>query len=89
MFSSHQKSSHQKSTGTQYTVVVASLVFAFVFSPVVVVMSGSLGYVSLSMALVLSTLGVAVAWFSWKKYSQLTIPSILTPATEPLIRPRS
>lgn len=81
--------SHQKPTGTQYTVVVASLVLAFVFSPALMVMSGPLRYASVSMALVLGTLGLAVAWLSWKKTSQLTIPSIETSAVEPLTPPRS
>lgn len=81
--------SHEKSTGTQYTVVVASLVSAFVFGPAVIVMSGPLGYASASAAFVLAALGLAVAWLNWKRYAQLTIPSIETLATEPLIRPRS
>ncbi len=80
--------SHQKSTGTEYTVVIASLVFAFVFSPVLMIMSGPLRYASVSMALVIGTVGLAVAWFSWMKYSQLTIPSMQASVTEPRIRPR-
>ena len=80
--------SHQKSTGTQYTVVVASLIFAFVFGPAAIVVSRPLGYASLSMAFLLAGLGLAVAWLHWKRYAQLTIPSIQVPATKPLIRPR-
>jgi O-antigen/teichoic acid export membrane protein len=78
--------SHQKSTGTQNTVVVASLVCAFVFSPAVIAMSGPLGYGSASIALALCTVGLAVAWLSWKRYSQLTIPSIEAAAVRPLLR---
>jgi protein-S-isoprenylcysteine O-methyltransferase Ste14 len=78
--------SHQKSTGTQYTAVVASLVFAFVFSPAVIVMSGPFGFASASIVFVLAGLGLAVACLNWKSCAQSTIPSIAIPATEPLIR---
>jgi hypothetical protein len=30
--------------------------------------------------------GLAVAWLSWKRYSQLTIPSIEAAAVRPLLR---
>ncbi len=75
--------SHQKPTGTQYTISVALLAVAFVFSPVVLMMSHPFGYVSASLALVCSLSCVTFAWIHWKKYSQLTIPSLETP------RPRS
>jgi hypothetical protein len=70
--------------------VVASLVFAIVFSPVLMLASGALGYESLSITLALSAMGLAVAWVSWNRYSRLTIPSIETrvPARA-VLRPRS
>ena len=71
--------SHQKSTGTQYTTTVALLIVAFIFSPVILIVSRPFGYVSVSLALACSVLCVAFAWVSWRKYSQLTIPSIETP----------
>ena len=89
MFAPHQKLTHQRSTGTQYTVVVASLVIAFVFGPIGVVLSGLSGYALLSMALVLGTMGLCVAWFGWKKYSMLTIPCITLPAPAGRVRPRA
>lgn len=71
--------SHQKSTGTQYTMTVALLIVAFIFSPAVLILSRPFGYVSVSLALACSALCVAFAWVNWRKYSQLTIPSLETP----------
>ena len=70
--------SHQKSTGTAYTTTVALLVSAFIFIPAVLMLSGPLGYLSLSLALACGALCVALAWVSWTQYSQLTIPSLET-----------
>ena len=67
--------SHQRFTGTQYTMTVALLIVAFIFSPAAVIVSRPSGYVSVSLALACS----AFAWFNWKRYSQLTIPSIENP----------
>lgn len=71
--------SHEKSTGTQYTLTVTLLALAFVFSPALLVLSNRFGYVSVSLAVVCSTLCVALAWLNWSKYSRLTIPSIEAP----------
>ena len=71
--------SHQKSTGTQYTTSVASLMVAFAFSPAVLILSHPVGYVSVSLAVACSALCVTFAWFDWKFYSRLTIPSIEAP----------
>ena len=68
----------QKSTGTGYTTTVAFLVVAFVFSPAALLFSGHFGYISVSLAIVCSVICVALAWFTWKKSSQLTMPSIAT-----------
>lgn len=68
--------SGEKSTGTGYTTTVALLVMAFIFIPAVLVASRPIGYVSLSLATACSALCVAFAWANWKKFSQLTIPSI-------------
>lgn len=73
--------SHQKSTGTQYSGTVALLIVACIFSPAVLIVSRPFGYVSISLALACSALCVAFAWVNWKKYSQLTIPSLETPHT--------
>ena len=66
----------KKSTGTGYTTTVAFLVVAFVFIPAVLVVSRPFGYLSVSLAIVCSTLCVALAWVTWRKTSQLSIPSI-------------
>ena len=68
----------QKSTGITYTTTVALLVAGFIFSPALLVISRPIGYFSLSLAVACSALCFALAWFNWKKASQLTIPSIAT-----------
>jgi asparagine N-glycosylation enzyme membrane subunit Stt3 len=71
--------SHRKSTGTQYTTTVALLILAFIFVPAVLILSRPLGFISLWLALAASASCVAFAWVSWKRHSQLTIPSLDTP----------
>ena len=71
-----------KATGTAYTTTVALLLVAFVFSPVVLVASRPFGYLSLSLAIASSALCVTLAWVSWKRSSQLSIPSIAIQNTE-------
>jgi len=71
--------SHAKSTGTQYTLTVALLALAFVFSPALLVLSNRFGYLSISLAVACSVLCVILAWVNWTRYSQLTIPSIEAP----------
>ncbi len=63
-------------TGTGYTKTVAFLVVAFIFIPAVSVVSRPLGYVSVSLAIVCSAVCVSMAWVTWRKSSQLSIPSI-------------
>ena len=70
--------SYQKSTGTGYTPTVALLAVAFVFSPAVLFISRPFGYGALSLAVACSALCAGWAFFSWKKSSQLTMPSIAT-----------
>lgn len=70
--------SNQKPTGTEYTTTVAFLVLAFLFSPALLLLSGPLGYVSLTLAVACSVLCVSLAWLNWRKYSKLTIPSLET-----------
>jgi len=70
---------HQKHTGTRYTMTVALLVIAFIFSPAVLYMSSPFGYASLALALACSVLCIALAGLHWKKFSQLTIPSLENP----------
>lgn len=70
--------SQQKSTGTEYTGTVALLAVAFVFSPAVLILSSAPGYYASLSALVCSGLCTGLAWLQWKKFSNLTIPSIET-----------
>jgi len=67
--------SQEKSTGTQYTGTVASLIGAVVFAPAILLASHPSGYGTLSIAIACSAVCLGLAWFSWKK-SELTIPSI-------------
>lgn len=73
--------SQQKSTGTQYTLTVALLTVAFVFSPALLLVSRPLSPLSISVAVACSVVCIALAGMSWKKYSNLTIPSIEAPRT--------
>ena len=68
--------SPQKSTGTRYTMTVALLVGALIFSPAVLIASGRSGRAAISLTLACSSLCVALAWIHWKRRSELTIPSI-------------
>lgn len=70
--------SHQKSTGTDYTMTAALLLMAVVFIPAILFLSRPLGYVSVSLALTCGALCVALARVVWKKRSQVTIPSLET-----------
>jgi len=65
----------QKSTGSGYTTTVAFLVVAFLLIPAVLVISRPLGYVSISLAVAFSALCIGLAWFNWKRLSQLSIPT--------------
>ena len=68
----------QKSTGTGYTTTVAFLVVAFIFIPAALLFSGHFGYVSVSLAIACSALCLAMAWVTWRKLSQRSVPSIAT-----------
>jgi len=70
--------SQQKPTGTGYTMTVALLAVALIFSPAVLFFSRPIGYVSVSLAIVCSALCLAAARINWKRASQLSIPSIAT-----------
>jgi hypothetical protein len=66
----------QKSTGTRYTTTVALLCVAFIFSPAVLLISRPVGYGTLSLAIAGSAACVVLARIAWKRFSQVTIPSI-------------
>lgn len=66
----------QKPTGTGYTKTVAFLAVALIFIPAVLIVSRPFGYVSVSLAIACSALCVALAYFNWKRASQLSMPSI-------------
>ncbi len=68
----------QKSTGTGYTTTVAFLVVAFIFIPAALMFSGRFGYISISLATAGSILCLGMAWLTWKKSSQRSMPSIAT-----------
>ena len=68
---------HLKSTGRNYVTSAALVVFALVFTPAVVIISGPPGYLSLSLALASAATCVTLAWFKWKRSSRLSVPSIV------------
>ena len=68
--------SHQKSTGTGYTMTVALLAVAFIFIPAVLFVSRPFGYGLAALAFACSASCVALARVHWKKSSQLSIPTI-------------
>jgi hypothetical protein len=68
--------SQGKYAGTRYTIGVAMLVVACVFSPAVLLLSRPSGYVAPALALACSVFCVAFAFINWKKHSDLTVPSI-------------
>lgn len=69
----------QKSTGTGYTTTVAFLVVAFIFIPAALMFWGHYGYVSISLTIAASALCVGLAWMTWRRSSQLSIPTISIP----------
>lgn len=69
----------EKSTGTAYTTPVALLCVAFVFVPLVLVVSRPFEYWFALLAACASLLCVILAWRAWTKNSGLTIPSIVVP----------
>jgi hypothetical protein len=73
----------QKYTGRRYTASVALLTVAFVFVPAVLAASRPFGYVLLSLAAVCSCLCAILAWFSWARWSHVSIPSIEIRDVEP------
>ena len=68
-------SSQEKSTGTDYTNAVALLSVAIIVSAAMLYISRPVSFVSISVAAAFSAVCVWLAWRSWKKNSQLTIPS--------------
>jgi len=63
--------------GTSYNATVALAVVALVFSPAVLFLSRASGVLPISIAVAISCTCRAGAFFSWKRYSTLTIPSIV------------
>jgi hypothetical protein len=66
----------QKSTGTGYTTSVAFLIVALVFIPAALMFFGDFGRLYIGLAIIGSVLCLGMAWRTWKKSSQLSIPSI-------------
>ncbi len=56
----------QKSADTHYPITVALLIVAFVFSPLVLILSKASGYVAPSLSLAFGIFCVAWAWIKCK-----------------------
>lgn len=74
--------SQQKPTGRAYTGTVALLAVAFIFIPALLAASRPLEPLSFAFAVFCSAVCVALAWVNWKRFSQLSIPSIVIRSTE-------
>ena len=73
----------EKPTGTKYTMTVALLMVALILSPAVLIISRPISILSISLAAACSMACLAMAWFNWKKHSELTILSIVSPRVVP------
>jgi hypothetical protein len=69
---------NQKSTGTQYTTTAALLIVALIFSPAALIMYRPLGFLSVSLSVACSLFCLGLAWVNWKRYSDLSIPTMET-----------
>lgn len=65
-----------KNTGRDYTLTVALLAIALLFSPIILFTSRPLGYSAIALTLAISASCTSLAFLSWKKLSQLSIPTI-------------
>jgi heme O synthase-like polyprenyltransferase len=68
--------SNQKSTGTGYTTTVAFLIVAIIFIPAALMFFDNFGRIAVTLAAVGSVVCLGMAWRTWSKSSQLSIPSI-------------
>ena len=66
----------QKSSGGGYTTTVAYLAVALIFSPAILVISRPVGYFTVSLAIAISTICLALAWVNWRKSAQPSVTSI-------------
>ncbi len=66
----------QKPTGTQYTMTIALVAVAAIFSPAVLVLSSPFGIAGLSAAISCSGICAGLAWLNWTRNARLTMPSI-------------
>jgi len=72
--------SQQKPTGTSYTTTATLLTVAFIVSPAILIMSRPFGHVAPGFAIGCSAICAAWAWVNRRQSSQLSVPSIETPA---------
>ena len=70
--------SQQRSTGIGYTMTVALLTVALVFTPTALILTRPIGNGALALAITCSAVCLGLAWLTWKKLSRLTILSIAT-----------
>lgn len=66
----------QKPAGTGYTPTAALLSVAFIFIPVILMITRPFGHLTLALAIGCSALCATLAWLVWRKSSQRSIPSI-------------
>ncbi len=66
---------YQKSTGTSYTTAVACLAAA-IASPAIWFATRPFGFETVSLATASTALCLTMAWVTWRRSSQLSIPSL-------------
>lgn len=66
----------QRSTGRRYTATVALLLLAFLVSPAYLLVVRPVGALQISLAALCSSLCIALAWFSWNRWSRLSISTV-------------
>lgn len=69
-------SSSQRYSGTNYTTTCTLLVLALIVVPVVLFASSPNGQIAVSTAAVVTALCLGFAWRSWRRTSELSVPTI-------------
>lgn len=68
--------SQLKSTGRDYSLTIALLATGVLFIPALLIASRPFGAASLSIAGLGCSACVLLAWVTWKRHSELTIPTM-------------
>lgn len=64
-------------TGADYTLTIALVTFALIFSPALLILSGPVTFLPVAVGSAFSALCLALACVSWTRFSTLTIASVV------------